>query len=160
MEDECLESHQMSKRSFQILVIPFFRNHDQNFQYCIFKRADESYWQAIAGGGGIEESPIQAATREVVEETGISHTAQYFQLETISSIPAYYFQDLDCSHQKPYVIPNYCFAVKVSDCKITLSAEHSQYQWVNYQTAKRLLRWDDNKTALWELNEKLLDGSL
>jgi dihydroneopterin triphosphate diphosphatase len=74
----------MSKRSFQILVIPFFRNHHQNFQYCIFKRADEPYWQGIAGGGGIEESPIQAATREVVEETGISTTAKYFQLETIS----------------------------------------------------------------------------
>jgi dihydroneopterin triphosphate diphosphatase len=79
----------MTRRSFQILVIPFCRNNN-NPQYCIFKRSDESYWQGIAGGGQADESPIEAAKREVWEESGIFPSAKYFQLETISSIPGYY----------------------------------------------------------------------
>jgi broad specificity phosphatase PhoE len=38
---------------------------------------------------------------------------------------------------------------------ITLSREHTDYRWVAYAEAARLLRWDSNRTALWELNERL-----
>ena len=150
----------MSRRSFQILVIPFFRSRDRDYQYCIFKRKVDRYWQGIAGGGTIGEYPIQAAKREAYEEAGISASAKYFELETISSIPSYYFADLDVNNKNSYVIFNYCFAVKVDLIKMDLSAEHSEYQWVSYRKAKQLLHWDDNKTALWELNQKLLNCDL
>ena len=36
-----------------------------------------------------------------------------------------------------------------------LSSEHKEYRWVKYDEAMRLLKYDSNKTALWELNERL-----
>ena len=36
-----------------------------------------------------------------------------------------------------------------------LSSEHKEVIWVKYDEAKDNLKFDSNKTALWELNEKL-----
>jgi dATP pyrophosphohydrolase len=41
---------------------------------------------------------------------------------------------------------------------IVKSREHTSYRWLSYDEAARLLRWDSNKTALWELNERLRRG--
>jgi dihydroneopterin triphosphate diphosphatase len=102
----------MSRCPFQVLVIPFLRLEQNNIQYCIFRRVDELYWQGIAGGGEDLESPLQAAKREVVEESGISKSSRYFKLETTSSIPVYFFAERHHWHENKYVIPNYCFAVE------------------------------------------------
>jgi hypothetical protein len=37
----------------------------------------------------------------------------------------------------------------------SLSDEHTEYRRVVYEDATALLRWDSNKIALWELNERL-----
>jgi len=49
------------------------------------------------------------------------------------------------------------FGVYLDDDQIiTLSSEqHTECRWVSYEEAARLLRWDSNRTALWELNERL-----
>ena len=148
----------MSRCPFQVLVIPFIRTEQKTIKYCIFKRADELYWQFIAGGGKDLESPWQAAIRETFKESGISDAAQYFKLDTVSSISVSCFAERDLWRENRYVIPNYCFAVEVSNQNIVLSEEHLEYCWVNYQEAKSLLYWDDNKTALWELKERLLNN--
>ena len=41
------------------------------------------------------------------------------------------------------------------DIKIILSDEHEKMEWVNYNNAMKKLKYDSNKTALWELNERL-----
>ena len=151
----------MKRRPFQVLVFPFLKIEQSNYQYCIFKRADESYWQSIAGGGENSVTLLQAAKREVIEESGIyAALAQYFKLDTISSVPTYFFAGRQNWNPNQYVIPNYCFAVEVFNRDITLSTEHSEYQWVSYQEANKLLHWDDNKTALWELNARLINKNL
>ena len=38
---------------------------------------------------------------------------------------------------------------------IHLSSEHKEYKWVEYDEALKKLKYDSNKTALWELNERL-----
>ena len=56
-----------------------------------------------------------------------------------------------------YVIPEYSFAIEIKDedSDIQLSNEHKEYKWVEYDEALKELKYDSNKTALWELNEKL-----
>ncbi len=54
-----------------------------------------------------------------------------------------------------YVVPEYCFAVGAENNAIVLSSEHTEYQWVDYDSAQEKLHWDSNKNALWELNERL-----
>jgi dATP pyrophosphohydrolase len=54
-----------------------------------------------------------------------------------------------------YVIPQYCFGVSTSQFDINLSNEHSAYGWFLYEQAHQILKFDANKTALWELNQRL-----
>lgn len=39
--------------------------------------------------------------------------------------------------------------------EIRLSDEHSEFKWVAYDEAIKLLNFDSNKTALWELKMRL-----
>ena len=58
------------------------------------------------------------------------------------------------------MIPEYSFAVKIDSTILNLSHKHTEYEWVNYETAIKRLRYDSNKTALWELDNKIKLGIL
>lgn len=58
------------------------------------------------------------------------------------------------------VIPEYSFAVMIDNTILNLSHEHTEYDWVDYETAIKRLRYDSNKTALWELDNKIKLGIL
>ncbi len=148
----------MDIREFQALVFPFRKCNGTGYEFAIFRRIRGGFWQAISGGGKTGESFIEAARREAWEETGVPQTSDFFSLETINSVPIHYF-----SEQTPegrYVIEEHCFAVDCKDIEITLSPEHSEFRWVDYKTAHGLLKWDSNKTALWELNQRLIDNKM
>jgi dihydroneopterin triphosphate diphosphatase len=148
----------MDIREFQVLVFPFRKCDGAGYEYAIFRRIRSGLWQAISGGGKTGESFLEAAKREAWEETGIPKSVDYFRLETINSVPIHYFNEQ--TPEGRYVIEEYWFAVDCSDIEITLSPEHSEFRWVNYETAHKLLKWDSNKTALWELNQRLIDNKM
>ena len=154
----------MPRAPFQVLVFPFRRLEEGEFEYAVFKRADEGYWQAIAGGGEDDEKPIEAARREAHEEAEISPESSYYPLDSLAHIPTYFFEERSSWPKSTYVIPNHCFAVELpkSDPKIdlVLSHEHSEFRWGAFKEGVKLLYWEDNKTALWGLNERLLNGDL
>lgn len=144
----------------QTLVIPYYVT-DTISQYCIFKRSDEYYWQFIAGGVEDLETPCEAAKREAFEEANLQKNLEYYQLTSTFYVPA------DCISVKhrqywpknTFVLPEYCFAVKLMDTDITLSSEHEEFRWVSYEKAIELLNWDTNKTALFELNSRIKNNS-
>jgi dihydroneopterin triphosphate diphosphatase len=148
----------MNIRAFQVLVFPFRKNGNAGYQFAIFRRIRSGLWQAISGGGGNSESFIEAAVRESFEEAGIPTSADYFCLETVNSVPVHYFSEPTPDGR--YVIEEHSFAVDCSDVEIALSAEHSEYRWVDYETGMKLLKWDSNKTALWELNQRLTNNKM
>ena len=59
-----------------------------------------------------------------------------------------------------YVIPGYYFGVDGEGLSVVLSSEHTEFRWVTQAEGERLLHWDHDKTALWELNARLRDGNL
>lgn len=146
----------MSRAKMQVLVIPFLPQ-GEFILYCIFRRADMGIWQFIAGGGEAGEAPLEAAKRETREETGIERDAAFYPLDSICSIPTQCFSEKSRKEwgEACLVIPEYAFAVKVNSTRVVLSAEHGEYRWVDYLTALRLLKFDSNKTALWELDQKI-----
>lgn len=150
----------VSRAPFQVLVLPFRRTVDGTFEHAVFRRKDEYYWQHVAGGGEEGETAIEAARRETREEAGLTGTKNFFSLKTVSSIPVYHFADREHWGKSQYVVPGYYFARKVSSGSIELSAEHDEFKWVDFETAKYLLYWDHDKTALWELNERLLNDDM
>jgi len=122
-------------------------------EFAVLKRSDADYWQFVAGGGEDGEIPIQAAQRETQEEVGIS--AEMIELDSLSTVPKDCFAATDSWGGDVYVIPQYCFAVDAGSSDISLSHEHIESRWVSYEQACSLLKWDSNRTALWELNERL-----
>lgn len=146
---------------FQVLIIPYTKQAG-SILFAVFKRADLGFWQWLSGGGEDLESPLDAAKREAHEEFGIDPNNRYIALDSITSINAGKFKQY--RHLWPadlLVIPEYSFAVEVTmDSNLKISKEHSEYLWLTYEEAGRKLKWDSNKTALRELNERLEMGLL
>jgi dATP pyrophosphohydrolase len=76
-------------------------------------------------------------------------------LDTIVPVPVTEFRDSYLWGEQVYVIPQYCFGVSAQNVEIVISKEHTQYQWVSYEEAREIIKFDGNKTALWELNQRL-----
>ncbi len=53
------------------------------------------------------------------------------------------------------MVPEYSFAVDVRGQELELSHEHDKMRWLSFEDARRLLKWESNRVALWELNERL-----
>ena len=141
---------------FQILAIPY-KIIETTPLFCIYRRADSGDWQFIAGGGENTETPLEAAKRETFEESGIKST-NWKELKSLSYLPVTVIQE---KHRRnwdkdTYVIPEYAFGVECTG-DITLSAEHTKYIWIAYEEAVKKLKWDSNRTALYELNCILTD---
>ena len=77
------------------------------------------------------------------------------RLDSLSTVPKNCFSASDSWGENVYVIPEYCFSFEAGDNPVILSPEHTEYRWVTYENAIHLLKWDSNRNALWELNERL-----
>ena len=139
---------------FQILAIPY-RIIDGSLRYCVFHRADHDQWQFIAGGGENSETPLDAAKRETFEESGI-RSDKWIELKSLAYLPVTIISEKRRQHwnKDMYVIPEYTFGF---ECKhgIALSHEHTECVWLSYDEANQKLKWDSNRTALYELNCRL-----
>ncbi|MBC1338277.1 NUDIX hydrolase [Listeria innocua] len=134
------------RQPFQILVIPFIKN-ETNYQFGALLRTDVAVWQSI----------IETAKRECQEELNLKGAFEMYKLDSYSTIPGFHF-----SFSKPYVVPEYCFAIDLTGFSgyIELSIEHRELKWLSYERVIQLLEWDSNKTALYELNERLKNNDM
>ena len=146
----------MARAPFQVLVYPYRMIENGQIEYALLRRSDEGYWQGIAGGGEGEETPLEAAKRETWEESGIPPTSEFLKLDTIEPVPVIHFRDSYLWGNNVFVIPQYCFGVTCQNIQIVISREHIEYQWLSYEEAYPLIRYDGNKTALWELDKRLI----
>ena len=139
---------------FQILAVPchFIKGE---LCFCVFRRADSDIWQFIAGGGENNEKPSDAALREIKEETGVT-AEKLTALKSVAFVPAEVVAENMRTHwdKNIFVIPEYSFAFECS-ADPTLSREHSEYKWLPYNDARKLLKWDSNKVAMYEIMCKL-----
>ena len=146
----------MARAPFNVLVFPYrFINH--SIEYAIFNRSDseEDFWQGLSGGGEDSETPIETAIRETWEESRIPKDSQFIQLDSISSVPVTAFGDSHLWKKDRYVISEYCFGVPAEGRKIVLSHEHVEFKWLTFEKAIELLKFESNKIALWELDQRL-----
>jgi len=145
----------MARAPFQVIVFPY-RFTPAGVEYVLFRRIDNDSWQGIAGGGEDYESPTQAATREAIEEAGIPKDCRLIELDSKSSIPVTALAASALWSDEIYVIPEYAFGIDVQGFEIGLSSAHCEHIWVTHEEANWHLVSEGNKTALWELNQKVL----
>jgi dATP pyrophosphohydrolase len=140
---------------YNTLVLPYCKTNE-GIRYCIFARSDMKIWQFVAGGGEDNEAPSIAAKRELYEETGVT-VDEATELTSMTYVPTFYFsqESREAWGIEKSVIPVFCFAAEIASDSVVLSHEHMQYQCVDYQTAVDLLHFDIDKTAVWELSERL-----
>jgi dihydroneopterin triphosphate diphosphatase len=154
----------MARTPQNILVLPFRRLIDGGVEYAMFLRGDDPadpFWQGVAGGVEDGETLIEAARRELREETGLAPPQdRWIALDARASVPAGVFRDWRSWGPDTFVVHEHAFGVEVSEGGIELSHEHSEYRWLTFDAASNLLRYDSNKTALWELNERLVRSRL
>ena len=140
----------------QVLIIPYRTNKNNKIEFCLFERKDLKVWQWISGGAeDFDKDILESAKRELWEETHIKDNVHINQLELITKIPVTNIVKDFIWGRDIFYAEEYAFSVNINNQKITLSEEHIDYKWVSYEEAMKLLKYDSNKSALWELNEKL-----
>lgn len=146
-----MDGDALSRAPFQVLV--FLRRHrDGQDEVLLLKRADLGVWQGVAGGGEGEETPVVAAVRETLEETGVllSEVVDLDSIEMLSviDVAGYYRWG-----EETTTIPEYAFYADVApDVLIRMSDEHAEYRWCDLGQALKLLEWDSNKKAIRKLD--------
>lgn len=144
---------------FQVLALPY-KICDDGILYAVFHRSNEDMWQFLSGGGEDQETPEQAVRREIREESGIS-AGTIVRLTSLCYIGTGIYPKKYRKHwpEDLYVLPEYSFAFECTQ-DIRLSEEHSHFEWLPYEEAYSCLKYDSNRTALYELDCKIRAGKL
>ena len=137
---------------FQVLVVPF-RMIDDHPEYLLMRRADLGVWQWVAGGGEDVETPLEAARRELEEETGYLQEPR--ELDSRSAISVIDVCGSLVYGAKRPILMEFAFAVEVAFTAARISEEHTEFAWLTYEEARSRLNWDSNRTALWETNFRI-----
>ena len=130
--------------------------YSEDFKVLLMERADKKgFWQSVTGSLEDNETPKDAAIREVFEETGID-TSQY-QLEDWNLYHIYEIYAHWRYRYAPHVTHNqeHIFGLKVpTTIPIQLSKdEHVQYLWVDWREAMdKVFSWT-NVEAIKKLAE-------
>jgi dATP pyrophosphohydrolase len=131
--------------------------HTQALQVLIMERADKAgFWQSVTGSIEADETPYDAAVREVYEETGIE-------------VEQYELLDWECSNvyeiyphwryrYAPGITQNteHIFGLELpAPIPIQLAPdEHIRYEWVDWrEAAQRVFSWT-NVDAIRKLGER------
>ena len=147
----------MFKTPISALVLVYTqKSHTPDLQVLIMERADKAgFWQSVTGSIEGDETPQQAAIREVFEETGldaIKYKLQDWQASNVYEIyPHWRYR------YAPGVIENteHLFSLELpSAVPIKLAPdEHVRYEWVDWrEAASRVFSWT-NIDALKRLGE-------
>ena len=131
--------------------------HTPELQVLIMERADKAgYWQSVTGSVEGDESPLQAAIREVHEETGLNalqYDLQDWQVSNVYEIYPHWRH-----RYAPGVTENreHLFGLELPNTlPIKLAAdEHVRYEWVDWRlAAERVFSWT-NVDAIKRLGER------
>ena len=105
-------------------------------------------WECVHGHIDDGEIPVQAALRELAEETGFSA----MQLYNLSRVELFY------SHRNQYVALIPAFAVFVEGRDPVLSREHDDWVWLPLEAAKGRVSWPRLRAGIDAIEQLLTEG--
>ena len=137
------------KRPESILVIVV--NHDD--EYLVMERVQPAgFWQSITGSLEPDETPAQAAQRELMEETGIDAvpvSQEYFvDFPIREPWRQHYAPDVEFNREHVFVV---ALANRVD--VVLCPEEHCRFEWVSREQALERLSSPTNIAAVQRLYE-------
>ncbi|MCK9281061.1 MAG: NUDIX pyrophosphatase [Melioribacteraceae bacterium] len=111
-------------------------------EFLLLKRAENIYlgglWQMVTGRIEDSEKGFETAIREIKEETGLTPKNMW----VAPNINSFYNHLSDTINMIPV------FAIEVEpELIVTLSPEHSEFQWCSLHKTNKLLAWDGQKKS-------------
>ncbi|RPI18242.1 MAG: NUDIX pyrophosphatase [Ignavibacteriae bacterium] len=131
------------------------RRAESGYSFLLLKRSPEmeiypGIWQVITGAIEENEPTIDAAKREVMEETGLAPLKIY----SMPRVNTFYFEFGDAICLSPV------FLAMTDKEDVVISGEHTEHRWVNYEEAVNLIHWPDQIESLNLIYKYLNDEGL
>lgn len=130
---------------------------NNQIKYLLIKRreADGGFWQGVTGTLEEGENLKGCLIREIDEELGVNRDS----IRQVSNLK----QTLQWPKKTGFIITEYVYVVEIDlDSTITLSEEHDDFRWCDFDEAYQTLGKDNNKNTLKLINselQKLLDNN-
>lgn len=140
------------------IQINIYRRNNSEIQFLLLKRTKErgGFWQPITGGyESTDANKSEAAYRETYEETKVKENQILNIYENI-----HYFEfnikDFD-KKGKTELVKEYVYGFEISqNTQITIdSHEHSEFKWLPYKKAEKIVKHDDYKIAMKNILKKI-----
>jgi len=138
------------KRPESVLVVVF----TETGRVLLLRRADDSQaWQSVTGSLRWDESrPVEAARRELLEETGIVAGSRLLDWKQQNRYPIH---PLWRSRYAPEVSHNveHVFSLSLPNAEpVTINPdEHDDYQWFSVEEALKRVRFETNRQVIQQL---------
>lgn len=137
------------KLPIKVQGVMYSKNNDK-IEYLIIKRSekDGGFWQGVTGTLEEGEKLKECLIREIKEELGIVNINKISEIE----------ETIQWAKKTGFMITEYVFSVELDrNINVTLSEEHDDYKWCDFNEAYQWLGKDNNKNTLKMINEKLIN---
>lgn len=127
----------IEEKSYGVVI---FRRENEDMFYLLL-HYPSGHWDFPKGKMEMDENPKQTATREVLEETGIS------DLKFIDGFE----EDIEYNFQYNGILVHKqvtFFLAETDTRNITLSHEHQNFIWLNYVDAMKKITFDNAKSII------------
>jgi dATP pyrophosphohydrolase len=136
----------------KIIEVCIFKIENGNPLYLLLRRAGDEkiypgIWQFVTGSIEGNEKAVEAALREVSEETGLTPKAFW----VVPFVNSFYDPDADAVNLSPL----FAAEVEIGE-KLRLSGEHSEFGWYHYEDAIKKLVWPGQREGLRIVREYIL----
>ena len=144
----------MSEIVARIIEVCVFRFEGSDVEYLVLRRAPDELafpglWQIVTGSLEKGEKAIEAALRELREETGVR--PEHFWVVPFTN--SFYDHHRDCVNLIPFFAAQFPTGENPR-----LSAEHSESQWLSHRDARARLVWPGQRAGLDVVHSFIVEG--
>lgn len=137
------------KKEFSAGFVVFFENENKNIEYLLLNYP-RGYWDFPKGKLEQGESNLEAAIRELKEETGL----EVEQIEGFEHTIKYFFKNQIGEPVDKQVI---FFLGKSKTKDVIISYEHKDFEWFTYNEAYELVTYKNAKELIFAANKFLIN---